>query len=565
MNHPIIRRGLSILLLTVILFVALSACTAPAEKGQDAGNKTEKVEPAQTEAEPTDAETDPTDAETEPTDSKAEEQGKGEGEAKLKGGTAIVGITQEPDFLDPHLAVAAGTKEILFNLFEGLVRLTPEGDFEPCLASEWKIEDEGKALRFQLREGVKFHNGKELTADDVVYSLNRAAGLDTDKPLIPGLAGITSVEAANDGKEILIKQDAPFPDLISYLTCAIIPADYEEQSEKPVGTGPFMFASYTPQVDLVMNRFEDYWGEDSAYLDSVIFRIYSNMDTAYLELKSGDIDVFPYLSMDKADSLKEEYNIVTGSANMVQIFALNNKREPLDNPEVRKAINLAVDRAKVIELTMGEYGVPLASGMASAMGAYFNDALGQELTTDVEEAKAVLKEAGFPDGIDFTLTVMSNYQIHVDTANILAAQLKEAGIRVKIETVDWGTWLERVYAGRDFDSTVVALTFDYTPSDVLHRYGSGSDDNFINFKSDAFDQLVEESSKETDHEKRVTLFREMQKILFEENASVFLQDPLNLTAVRKALDGYKQYPAYVQDLSLVYFTDNAEMEVSGNR
>lgn len=531
MKHMKRRHVLSIFLIAVLLFTGLTACTAPVEKQDEKAAKNE--------------------AEAEKT--------------KLKGGTAIVGITQEPDFLDPHLAVAAGTKEILFNLFQGLVRLTPEGTFEPCLATEWKAENEGKDLRFKLRRGVRFHNGKELSAEDVIYSLSRAAGLDSEKPLVQGLAGIRSVEAAADGSEILIRQETPDPDLISSLTCAIIPAGYEGQSEKPVGTGPFAFTSYTPQVELVLNRFEDYWGENAASLDSVIFRIYSNMDTAYLQLKSGEIDLFPYLSMDKADSLKDEYQIVTGSANMVQIFALNNLREPLNNPKVREAVDLAVDRDKLIELTMGEYGIPLASGMASAMGPYFNKELGKNLKADAEKAKAILKDAGYADGIEFTLTVMSNYQIHVDTANILAAQLKEAGIRVQIETVDWGTWLERVYAGRDFDSTVVALTFDYTPSNVLYRYASDADDNFINFSSEAYDRLVQESRSETDPDKRVPIFHEMQKILYDEHASVFLQDPLNLTAVRNALDGYRQYPAYVQDLSLVYFTDEEERDRSGNR
>ena len=131
--------------------------------------------------------------------------------------------------------------------------------------------------------------------------------------------------------------------------------------------------------------------------------------------------------------------------------------------------------------------------------------------------------------------------------------------------MEWGTWLERVYAGRDFASTVIALTFEYSPSDVLGRYGSESDDNFINFKNERYDELVDLSSKEVDHAKRLAYFHEMQEILAKETASIFLQDPQNLTAVRKALAGYTQYPAYVQDMSLVYFVDEAEKDASANR
>lgn len=494
------------------------------------------------------------------TEQAAESSERSKESEALRGGKVIVGITQEPDFLDPQLAVAAGTKEILFNLFEGLVKMNVKGEFVPCLAKSWTSEKDGRALRFVLKEQVKFHNGETMTADDVVWSLRRAAGLDGGEAKIPQLAGLADVRAENDGKEVVVESKELNPDLLGFLNTAIMPRDVEKQNEHPIGTGPFEFVSYTPQVGLVMKRFEDYHGE-KAFLDEVEFRIYGNMDAAYMELMSGGIDLFPYLTEEKAGSLKDLYEINEGGANMVQLMAMNNERAPLDDRRVREAVSLAVDRDKIVELVMGSAGTPLASGMSPEMGRFFNDEL-KPVKADPAAAKKLLKEAGYADGLTLTVTVPGNYLIHVDTANIIAAQLKEAGITLKIETVEWGTWLERVYAGRDYQMTIIALTYEYTPSDVLNRFSSTADNNFINFKNDAYDKLVAQAASENEDSQRVSFFHEMQKILADETASVFIQDPMNLTAVRKGLTGYHQYPAYVQDLSTVGYTDQALLDES---
>lgn len=476
-----------------------------------------------------------------------------------EGGQIKVGITQEPDFLDPHLAVAAGTKEILFNIFQGLVRLTPKGEFEPCLATSWEAEEDGLAYRFYIREGVKFHNGQEMGLDDVVYSLQRAAGLGGQQRLVYELRDITAVEADPATNSVLVRQKTVNPDLISLLTTAIIPAGYKEQASEPIGTGPFKFKSYTPQVSLVLEHFPDYWEAGKPHLDQVTFQIYGDMDAAYLELMAGQIDIFPYLTAEKAESLKDKYQVVSGGANMLQLLAFNNDREPLDNPLVREAINLALDRDQLVHMIMGEYGRPVVSGMTPSMGPYYNADLLASYKPDPEAAKAKLAEAGYPDGLELTVTAPANYLIHVDTANLIASQLDKVGIKLKIKTVEWGTWLEQVYAGRNYQMTIIALTYDYfTPSDVLNRYMQDSQDNFINYKSDRYDGLAQEAGTEVDEAKREQVYQEMQALLLADNASAFLQEPFNVTAVKKGLTGYVQYPAYVLDMSTVAFELAAE-------
>ncbi|NLJ70666.1 MAG: ABC transporter substrate-binding protein [Clostridiaceae bacterium] len=470
-----------------------------------------------------------------------------------QGGSVIVGITQELDSLDPYLAAAAGTKEVIYNFFDGLVKLMPDGTFEPALAESFDFSDDATEFTFKIRTGVKFHNGDDLTLDDVVYSLERAAGMlpDSEAALIPQLAIIESVSADTEAGTVTVKLKESDADFITYMTLAIIPQDYTEQAQKPIGTGPFIFTEYKTQTHLKMKRNPDYWRDRTAYLDEVTFMIVPDADAAIMDLQEGNFDIFPYLTIDKAELLKDKYDFIAADSNMVQIWGLNNQRAPFDDPVVRKAINMAIDKQMLIDaVTFGE-GRVLESGMAPPMQDYYN----ADLTSpyNPEEAKSMLEEAGYQD-LKIEITVPGDYVIHVQTAEVLAEQLKQIGVTAEVKTVDWGTWLSDVYMGRNYDSTVIALTFDYVaPATVLRHYYSKSDNNFINFVSTEFDELYEAALSETDHAKRVELYHQMQKILQDDAASVFLQNPGTQTAVIKTLGGYTTYPQYVQDMYTVYF------------
>ncbi len=473
----------------------------------------------------------------------------------VSGGKVTVGITQEPDSLDPHLAAAAGTKEIIYNIFEGLVKLTPQGDFEPCLAEKFELNEAADSLVFNLRQGVKFHNGQALTPADVAYSIKRVSGLldGEDKPLIAEFADVAEVETDEEAQTVTLKLKKPNPDFIRYMTLPIIPADSEDQAQNPVGTGPFTFKEYLPQDRLVLDRNDSYWGERPAYIEQAVFKIVPSADAAMVDLQAGHLDVFPYITTDQAELIQEHYNFYDASSNMVQLWALNNDRKPFNDQRVRQALNLALDKKNLeAQLTQGQ-GTVLESGMSPQMGAFYNEEVNRERPADLEAARALLQEAGLGDGFELTITVPGNYVIHVRTAEIIAAQLEPLNIKVNIKEVDWGTWLTDVYQGRNYDSTVIALTFDYcAPDTVMGRYVSTADHNFVNFNSERYDNLHREAVNEMDETKRAALYREMQAVLTEEAASVFLQTPGVRTAVKKGIGGYTTYPMYVQDMYNVY-------------
>ena len=262
----------------------------------------------------------------------------------VKGGEITVGIAQDlDDSLDPHQTVAAGTREVLFNIFEGLVKPNSDGEMIPAVAEKYELSEDGTTYTFTLREGVKFHNGQTVTAEDVVYSINRCAAVPEgqEKPLVAAFSAVKSVEAL-DEKTVAVTIAQRDLEFISYMTAAIIPADYENQDTAPVGTGPFKFVSRTPQQDFVMERFEDYWGTP-AWLDKVTYKICENADALVMNLNGGSIDLCAHLTSAQASQLNQSFQVLEGTMNLVQALYLNNAVEPFNNEKVRQALCYAVD------------------------------------------------------------------------------------------------------------------------------------------------------------------------------------------------------------------------------
>lgn len=473
--------------------------------------------------------------------------------------SATVGITQEPAVFDPHTVVAAGDEEIIYNIYEGLLKFDHQGTLNPCLATDYEISDDASVYTFTIREGVKFHDGSDLDANDVVYSLKRAAGLldgQDNVALVSELDSIKAVDVTSDGK-VQVTLEESNTELLSYFTTGIIPEGYDNCQAAPVGTGPFKFDSYNPGLSVVLVKNDKYWQNGLPYLDKVTFKVCADMDTGLTELNNGNIDIFPYLTADRAAQLDPaKFNTLSNGSNMVQIFALNNSVKPLDDVRVRKAINYAVNRKDIISVTMDGAGVELTTAMSPAMGSYYDTSLNGTFDQDIDKAKSLMAEAGYENGFDITCTVPSSYLIHVNTAVELASELKAIGINLTIEQVDWATWLETVYTGRQYETTVIALTSTYAPYDVLQRYISDSDGNFINYNNPLADDLLRQIPVTTDPAARTELYHKVLGLLTEDACSVYLQDPTTITVVSTRLEGYYVYPMYVQDMSTVKLSGN---------
>ena len=474
----------------------------------------------------------------------------------VKGGEITVGIAQDlDDSLDPHQTVAAGTREVLFNIFEGLVKPNSDGEMIPAVAEKYTLSEDGTTYTFTLREGVKFHNGQTVTAEDVVYSINRCAAVPEgqEKPLVAAFSAVKSVEAL-DEKTVAVTIAQRDLEFISYMTAAIIPADYENQDTAPVGTGPFKFVSRTPQQDFVMERFEDYWGAP-AWLDKVTYKICENADALVMNLNGGSIDLCAHLTSAQASQLNQSFQVLEGTMNLVQAIYLNNQAKPFDNQMVRQALCYAIDRQGIMDMVADGHGTAVGSSIYPAFAKYFLPELVDKYPHDVAKAKELLAQAGYPDGFDMTISVPNNYQPHMDTAEVVAEQLREAGINVTIQPVEWSTWLDTIYNGRQFQATVVGVdAANMTARAMLERFTSDYGKNFINYNNPAYDALFQQAINAQDEATQTDLYKQMEAMLADTAANVYIQDLCDLVAMRQDLGGLKFYPIYVLDLSTVYLT-----------
>lgn len=474
----------------------------------------------------------------------------------VKGGEITVGIAQDlDDSLDPHQTVAAGTREVLFNIFEGLVKPNSDGEMIPAVAEKYTLSEDGTTYTFTLREGVKFHNGQTVTAEDVVYSINRCAAVPEgqEKPLVAAFSAVKSVEAL-DEKTVAVTIAQRDLEFISYMTAAIIPADYENQDTAPVGTGPFRFVSRTPQQDFVMERFEDYWGAP-AWLDKVTYKICENADALVMNLNGGSIDLCAHLTSAQASQLNQNFQVLEGTMNLVQAIYLNNQAKPFDNQLVRQALCYAIDRQGIMDMVADGHGTAVGSSIYPAFTKYFVPELVDKYPHSVEKAKELLAQAGYPNGFDMTISVPNNYQPHMDTAEVVAEQLREAGIRVTIQPVEWSTWLDTIYNGRQFQATVVGVdAANMTARAMLERFTSDYGKNFINYNNPAYDTLFQQAINAQDEATQTDLYKQMEAMLADTAANVYIQDLCDLVAMRQDLGGLKFYPIYVLDLSTVYLT-----------
>ena len=466
-----------------------------------------------------------------------------------------VGIAQDLDeSLDPHKAVAAGTKEVMFNVFEGLMKPTPEGDLIPAVAEKYEISDDQLTYTFTIRDGIKFHNGDPVTAEDVGESLARCKNGGDGIFEVEAFSNIQHMETA-DSRSISITLGEPDSEFLSYLTAAVLPAGYDGQDTAPVGTGPFKFVSRAAQDNIVLERFDDYWGE-KAYLDKVTYKIIENADSILMSLQSGAVDLFAHLTSTQVAQLGDDFNIEEGTMNLVQAMYLNNAEKPFDDVRVRQALCYAIDRQQILDLAFDGYGSLIGSSMYPAFGKYFDDSLTNYYTYDVEKAKALLADAGYPDGFAMTITVPSNYQPHLDTAQVIVEQLKQVGITAEILPVTWESWLNDTYMGRQFQATVVGVDAStMTARALLERFTSTAGNNFINYNNAEYDALFQAAIAAADDAAQTAAYKQAEANLTENAANVYIQDLADLVAIRKGLTGVRFYPIYVLDLSGIRYTD----------
>lgn len=466
-----------------------------------------------------------------------------------------ISMSTEVDNLDPYQSAATDTGSMMDNVFDGLFDTNEAGELEPRLATDSKVSDDGLTYTFKLRENVIFHNDTPFTAKDVVYSYDRLAGLTSGEPLSSKFSVIASVEALSDYEvQVVLKEvDSSF---LARNIVAIFPEGYEEQSTKPIGAGPFKFKQYDAGQQLILEKNEQYYLADHIpTVDEVQFKIMPDSEAALLALQAGDIDVIPGISELGVQQLGDTIDVLSGPQNMVQLMAMNNSFEPFQNVKVRQAMNHAIDKDSIIQTVAEGKGTKLGSNFSPAMDFFFQEGLEDYYQYDVEKAKQLLVEAGYPEGFSFTLTVPSEYQFHVDTAQMIINQLAAIGVTASIESIEFSTWLEKVYTNAEYEATVISFTGKLDPFEVVGRFVSDYPKNFVKFNHPELDEAIAAAQLTTNEEERAIHYKKAQQVLTEQAASVFIMDPDRTIGMRKGISGFKMYPIQKFNLEDVKMTE----------
>ncbi len=458
-----------------------------------------------------------------------------------------VAMYTEIDSLDPFNATAGDTKTIMDQVFDGLFDVDEDGNLVPDLCESYEISEDGLTYDFKLKEGVKFHNDKDFSADDVYYTYDILAGLTSGEPKSSKFAQIESMEVVSP-TEIKIKLKEKSNSFIYLNTQPIVQKDYADNQTNPIGTGPFEFVSYTPGEGMKLKRFDDYHRKDhvAKFSDVEILRI-ADRQTLIMALNNKDVDLATGLTNDELSQIEETCDIHSFPQNLVQVLGLNNDVKPFDDIRVRQAVAYAIDKDEIINTAAGGKASKLVSNFSPALKEYYND-MEEKYPYNPEKAKELLKEAGLENGFAVKLTVPSDYKYHMDTAELIQAQLGKVGIEVTLDPIEFSTWLSKVYKDKDYEATVSGFVGYVDPIRVIDRYVSTNDKNFINYKSEAYDEAIEAAQSADTKEEIIQNVKAAQEFMAEDAGSVYLTDPDNNQALNKDLTGLKSYP--VQKINL---------------
>lgn len=464
-----------------------------------------------------------------------------------------ISLSAEPDSFFPWESAAADTAAICYNIFDGLFSFDEKGALQPALCVSYDISADNLVYTFHLRDGVRFHNGADFSSADCVYTYENLAGLNGNAVRADKMRVIKSVSAP-DPLTFVVELKNCAGGFLYLNTSPILPVGYDNHAVLPVGTGPYKFVEYQLHHKVVLEKNDSYWNSDCMpTIPRVEIFIISDENAALSALQSNELDVAQLISANNARALEGTFQVVSNPQNMVQILGMNNTYGPLADVRVRRAISMAVNKQEIIDGVMDGFGTELYSNFSPIMGEFYNDELKGIYPYNPEAARALLAEAGYPDGFALVITVPGNYKPHVDTAEIIANQLRNVGIDCSIQSVEWTTWLDQVYTRFEYQATVIGFGGKLDPAEVLRRYYSSYKRNFTRFSDPEFDAAFDRAETETNQEKRVAYYKACQKILTDGAPAVFIQDPNNTVVMRKTVRGFTAYPVKFMNFAKMYF------------
>lgn len=474
-------------------------------------------------------------------------------ETPAAGGSLIVCQPAEPPGLDPTANTAAAIDRVVYaNIYEGLIKVDREGRFVPGLATDWEVSADGKTYTFHLRKGVAFHNGEPFNSRVAEWNLERAAAEDSVNPHPEFFRGITAIATPDDHtlKLTLQKVDALFIAYMAEGDAVMLPMKgYEKAKSHPIGTGPFQFVKWARGDRVEMERNAEYWNPDLPYLDKVTFKFIGDASAQIAALKAGDIDVIGYIAAPESAmgmSKDDRFKVFAGTTTGEVIMSTNNQAEPFDNKLVRQAMAYAIDRQTVIDLVMFGYGTPIGSHWSPSTPYYVD--LTRKFSYNPQKAKELLAEAGYPDGFAATIKLPAIYSYSRRAGEVIADMLGKVGIKLKIEIVEWGQWIERIFKKKEYQLTMIGHV---EPWDI----GIYADpDYYFQYDSPEFREAYNKALKAPNEGEKARWFGRCQEIIAEDAVNGFLFSAPSLPVMKAGVMGWwKNYPTIALDCTRVWW------------
>ncbi len=466
--------------------------------------------------------------------------------APKRGGKYTFGTGQGITTLDPHKTSLLNDQNAFAGLWSGLVVMNEDMEPQPSLAEKWDVVDPITYL-FHLRKGVKFHNGREVTADDVKFSLDRVADPATASQLRGQSLPLYDHAEVVDPLTVKLINKSPFGPQIDALAKVMIIAkeNLTDIGNKPIGTGPFQFGEFVQDDRLVMKRFPDYWNKDNVYLDQVVIKTIKDATALVQALKSGDVDSIWQLSTPKAQEVQSDpkLTIYRPKKNaIVQMLMLDNNQPPFNDPRARQALSYATDRKSINDVAFFGQFIPHDYDIPMPTDNWAFDKSLPKATFDLQKAKELFDAAGVKSGTKITYQAISTANPEwVTTGEILQQSLGKIGITVEIEKLDLSAWAAIFNPPTD----------KIWPARIISNGNTGYSDpffffvtaqpggrNFNHYGNKEAQGLLDKAASSVDRNQRMSLYAQVQQLMAKDVMCPTPYVQVGLYGVTKALKGF---------------------------
>ena len=429
------------------------------------------------------------------------------------GGTLTVGLDGEIDTIDPLKSVTIVGFQVYTQIYEGLVVAKPSLDgVLPRLAQSWDVSDDGLTYTFHLQPGVKFHNGKDFTAEDVKFTFDKILDKDFGSPRRPSFTAVDHLTVVDDAtvQFVLAHPYAPF--LTNLETMYVEPSSSDiDFSKTPVGTGPFMFVEWISGQHIQLAKNPNYWQTGQPYLDGVEFRPIVEPSTRVVDLQSANVDLLNAVPLKDVDTLQKNSRLQVWSvAGVVRDHVgFNNSAPPFKgNPNLRRAIAWAVDRQTIADQLLYGLGKPAQIPVPETNWAYTTQ-LNSPAGYDLAKAKSFYDQAN-PKPSSITVKVSPTYPDEVKMAELMQQSLAQIGLDLKIQQLEWSTWIKDVVSNGDYEMEIVLISGGIDPDDFYYQWlHTGEVFNIVKYSDPQMDQLLEQGRTGLDQTQRTQTYTQI--------------------------------------------------------